>query len=176
MSNTNKRTRRSPLELLTAHQEKLNTLAKKVSAQANADHPALVALTSAIDSLNKDIVAAQRLFSKGPQNLAQRRLAHELWISEINAQEMVAKATMDWAQNAKDGLNIVRERVFAQLANGEPVNVANVQDGITLQTSKDAPLSIAQAELDQIKAHREASKKKADKENGTEDTGNLASF
>lgn len=174
MSNTNKRTRRSPLELLTAQQEKLNALAAKVSAQANADNPAILALNEAINGLTKEIIGAQRLFSKGPQNLAQRRLAHELWISEINAQEIVAKATLDWAQNAKDGLAIVRERVLTQLSNGEPVNLASVQDGITLHLSKDAPLSIAQQELDEIRAHREANKKKNDKDN--EGAGDLASI
>jgi len=165
MSNTNKRTRRSPLELLTAQQEKLNALAAKVAQQTNADNPAIVALNEALNGLTKEIIGAQRMFSKGPQNLAQRRLSHELWISEINAQEIVAKATLDWAQNAKDDLAIVRERVLTQLSKGEPVNLASVKDGITLHLSKDAPLSIAQQELDEIRAHREASKKKAEKDN-----------
>lgn len=177
MSNTNKRTRRTPAELLAAQQEKLARLTQAAAAQSHSDNPSVVILDEAIAAVNKELVAAQRMFSKGPQNLAARKLAHELWISEIQAQERVAQETIRWATNTKQALADARANVLRDLVNGFPIDTDAVRAAVDGASEGDDPiLSLAVADLMDAKKHRIASKEKADKENGTEDPGNLASI
>jgi len=175
MSNTNKRTRRSPSELLAAQQEKLNRLAQRAAAEQHAQHGAILAFDEAIESTNKDIIQSQRVFSKGPQNIAARRLAHELWISEINAQERVAVETLRVAQARKDELVKARKDALDSLVRGITIDPDVVRAAINVHGT-DPILAAALEDLESAKKHRAANKIKADNENGGEAPEMLASI
>jgi len=96
--NDNKRTQRTPQEIIAeteARLERLRLRQAKAEAQSN---PAVASLMDTKADLTKDLREAKKLLGDGPQSANARIAKHEAWIVKINDEVLAAKDVLTEAE------------------------------------------------------------------------------
>jgi len=100
-----KRTQRSPQELIAEQTAKLERMQLR-QAQADAkSNPALSPLMDEKAELTKDIREAKKLLGDGPQSANARIEKHEAWITKIEAERFAAEDVLTEAESSLESLN-----------------------------------------------------------------------
>ena len=92
--NSNKRTQRTPAEIIAETEAKLERLRVKEAKQQAQSNPTVAALLEQKAEVQKEIREAKKVLGNGPQSAEARRAKHEAWIRRINNDEVAASATL----------------------------------------------------------------------------------
>ena len=117
----NKRTRRTPEQLIADAQSRLDKLQAKVAETEAATNPLLAPLLAEIKEVEKVELMARKGFSKGPQNFDERIQKAEDRIMKISAQKGEAEAVIEKSKTLKDLLRANLADLTRAIANGEQV-------------------------------------------------------
>ena len=127
----NKRTRRTPEQLIADAQSRLDKLQAKVAETEAAANPLLAPLLAEIKEVEKIELMARKGFSKGPQNFDARIQKAEDRIMKISAQKGEAEAIIAGAKARKDELRASLATLTRSVANGEQVFEEDILSAIS---------------------------------------------
>ena len=122
----NKRTRRTPEQLIADAQSRLDKLQAKAAESEAASNPLLAPLLAEIKEVEKAELMARKGFSKGPQNFDERIQKAEARIDKIDAQKAEAIAIISEAKSRKKFLRVALADLTQDLANGKEVSEDDV--------------------------------------------------
>ena len=122
----NKRTRRTPEQLIADAQSRLDKLQAKVAETEAATNPLLAPLLAEIKEVEKTELMARKGFSKGPQNFDERIQKAEDRIMKISTQKGEAEAVIAKAKTLKDLLRANLADLTRAIANGEKIVQADI--------------------------------------------------
>jgi len=157
-----KRNRRTAAELLAAAELRANNLRQRAAMDEAKSSPMLSSLLTNISDQDDILRESSKLLGNGPQSTKTRRQSHELWISEINAQENLASVSDNCARTRKKALQEGLSKFVSSLANGKKVTkssidalIAKVFKENTSQDVKDAEERLSWAIVDRQNATKE---------------------
>jgi len=127
----NKRTRRTPEQLIADAQSRLDKLQAKAAQSAAASNPLLAPLLNEIKEVEKVELMARKGFSKGPQNFDDRIKKAEDRIVKIQGQKFEAEAIIAGAKDRKDELRASLATLTRSVANGEQVFEEDILSAIS---------------------------------------------
>ena len=127
----NKRTRRTPEQLIADAQSRLDKLQAKVAETEAAANPLLAPLLAEIKEVEKVELMARKGFSKGPQNFDARIQKAEARIVKIQGQKFEAEAIIAGAKARKDELRASLATLTRSVANGEQVFEEDILSAIS---------------------------------------------
>ena len=122
----NKRTRRTPEQLIADAQSRLDKLQAKAAETEAASNPLLAPLLDEIKEVEKAELMARKGFSKGPQNFDERIKKAEDRITKIQTQKFEAEVLVAAAKDRKDRLRASLAALTSSIANGEDVTDGDV--------------------------------------------------
>jgi hypothetical protein len=96
--NSNKRTQRTPAEIIAETEAKLERLRVKEAKQQAQSNPTVAALLEQKAEVQKEIREAKKVLGNGPQSAEARRAKHEAWIRRINTDEVAASRTLETSE------------------------------------------------------------------------------
>jgi hypothetical protein len=96
--NSNKRTQRTPAEIIAETEAKLERLRVKEAKQQAQSNPTVAALLEQKAEVQKEIREAKKVLGNGPQSAEARRAKHEAWIRRINNDEVAASRTLETSE------------------------------------------------------------------------------
>ena len=96
--NSNKRTQRTPAEIIAETEAKLERLRVKEAKQQAQSNPTVAALLEQKAEVQKEIREAKKVLGNGPQSAEARRAKHEAWIRSINNDEVAASRTLETSE------------------------------------------------------------------------------
>ena len=96
---TNKRTQRTPAEIIAETEAKLERLRMKETKQAAQSHPALASLIVEKTDVQKEIREAKKILGNGPQSADARMAKHYAWLDKIEGQKQDAFAILREAES-----------------------------------------------------------------------------
>jgi len=117
----NKRTRRTPEQLIADAQSRLDKLQAKAAQSEAASNPLLAPLLDEIKEVEKVELMARKGFSKGPQNFDDRTQKAMARIEKIEIQKHEAMNIITGAKARKDELRALLAGFTRSVANGEQV-------------------------------------------------------
>lgn len=156
-----KRQRRSPAEIKAALEARLSKVSQRAALDGAKSNPVLLPLYNAREALNKELAVQSRGFSTGPQSFETRRTSHQLWLQEIDAAELFARAAMEQAKSSRELVDAAIIDITARLDAGETVDPQEIQDAVTFTVSPD--YADAKAAFENAQALRKAFKAEAEK-------------
>ena len=115
----NKRTRRTPEQLIADAQSRLDKLQAKAAESEAASNPLLAPLLDEIKDVEKAELMARKGFSKGPQNFDER-------IAKAQARIVKAEMLVAAAKDRKDRLRASLAALTSSIANGEDITDGDV--------------------------------------------------
>ena len=127
----NKRTRRTPEQLIADAQSRLEMLQAKVAESEAANNPLLAPLLDEIKEVEKVELMARKGFSKGPQNFDDRTQKAMARIEKIETQKHEAMAVIASAKTLKDLLRSNLADLTRAIANGEKIVQADVLSALS---------------------------------------------
>ena len=95
---------KSPEERIAEAQALIARLEAQAAQEEIAADPKLEPIRVMVEALKSERLVALRGFSNHAQSFANRRLAHQLWIVEIDAQEAHDRAHAQAIENALNGI------------------------------------------------------------------------
>ena len=110
-----KRTQRSPQELIAETEAKLARLQLRQAKQQAKSNPAVAELYKQLDDVNKDIREAKKGLGSGPQSFDARIEKHQVWIDRIEAQREAAVELLGLAEAKKTALTTEIQSVVSSL-------------------------------------------------------------
>lgn len=120
---------KSPEERIAEAQALIARLEAQAAQEEIAADPKLEPIRVLVESLKSERLVALRGFSNHAQSFANRRLAHSLWITEIDAQEAHDRAH---AKAIEDALQGITEINFEGMDAEDIANfVTDVRVGVT---------------------------------------------
>jgi len=122
----NKRTRRTPEQLIADAQSRLDKLQAKAAESEAASNPLLAPLLNEIKEVEKAELMARKGFSKGPQNFDERIAKAQDRITKIQTQKFEAEVLVSEAKSRKKFLRIALADLTQDLANGKEVSEDDV--------------------------------------------------
>jgi phage shock protein A len=122
----NKRTRRTPEQLIADAQSRLDKLQAKAAETEAASNPLLAPLLDEIKDVEKAELMARKGFSKGPQNFDERIKKAEDRIVKIQTQKFEAEVLVAAAKDRKDRLRASLAALTSSIANGEDITDGDV--------------------------------------------------
>tara|TARA_R110000824_G_scaffold391165_1_gene588780 strand:- start:52 stop:447 length:396 start_codon:yes stop_codon:yes gene_type:complete len=117
----NKRTRRTPEQLIADAQSRLDKLQAKAAESEAASNPLLAPLLDEIKDVEKAELMARKGFSKGPQNFDERIAKAYSRINKIETQKFEAEVLIEQAKSRKDRLRASLAALTSSIANGEDI-------------------------------------------------------
>jgi phytoene/squalene synthetase len=97
-NNSNKRTQRTPAEIIAETEAKLERLRMKDAKQQAQTNPTVASLIEQKTDVQKDIREAKKILGNGPQSAMARVSKHEAWIEKINDSVAEAEDTLSSAE------------------------------------------------------------------------------
>ena len=94
----NKRTQRTPQEIIAETEAKLAKLRMKQAKQEAQSNPQVASLMDERNALMKKKREAAKILGSGPQSAEARIAKHEAWIDRISQEQSDAQATMSGAE------------------------------------------------------------------------------
>ena len=82
----NKRTQRTPQEIIAETEARLERLLSREAKQTAKTNPEVAALYAERDAIQKDIREAKKILGDSPQSGTARIAKHQVWIDRINAE------------------------------------------------------------------------------------------
>ena len=122
----NKRTRRTPEQLIADAQSRLDKLQAKAAESEAASNPLLAPLLAEIKEVEKAELMARKGFSKGPQNFDERIAKAQDRITKIQTQKFEAEVLISEAKARKDKLRASLAALTSSIANGEDITDGDV--------------------------------------------------
>ena len=110
-----KRTQRTPQEIIAETEAKLARLQVKAAKQEAKTNPAVADLQEQLDTINKDIREAQKGLGTGPQSFDARVEKHQVWIEKIEAQRTEAEELLESSEAEKDSVMAEIQKVISAL-------------------------------------------------------------
>ena len=110
-----KRTQRTPQEIIAETEAKLARLQMKAAKAEAKTNPAVAALYEQLDTVNKDIREAKKGLGSGPQSFDARIEKHQVWIDRIEAQREAAEELLGLAEAKKTALQTEIASVISSL-------------------------------------------------------------
>ena len=127
----NKRTRRTPEQLIADAQSRLDKLQAKAAESEAASNPLLAPLLAEIKEVEKVELMARKGFSKGPQNFDERIQKAEARIVKIQSQKFEAEAIIAGAKERKDELRATLANLTRSIANGEDISQEEILSALS---------------------------------------------
>jgi hypothetical protein len=127
----NKRTRRTPEQLIADAQSRLDKLQAKAAESEAASNPLLAPLLAEIKEVEKVELMARKGFSKGPQNFDERIQKAEDRIVKIQGQKFEAEAVIEKSKTLKDLLRANLADLTRAIANGDKILQEDVLSAIS---------------------------------------------
>ena len=122
----NKRTRRTPEQLIADAQSRLDKLQAKAAESEAASNPLLAPLLEEIKEVEKVELMARKGFSKGPQNFDERIAKAQARIDKITAQQAEAEQVIEAAKSRKKFLRVALAALTQAIAKGEDITEGDV--------------------------------------------------
>ena len=91
----NKRTQRTPSEIIAETEAKLERLRIKQAKKDAQSNPEVASLLEAKAALQKEIREAKKILGNGPQSAQARIAKHEAWIRRITNEEVAASRILE---------------------------------------------------------------------------------
>ena len=98
-NDTNKRTQRTPEEIIAETAAKLERLRLKQAKEVAQSDPEVKALNEERAKYQKAVRDAKRVLGNGPQSGQARIAKHEAWIEKIKCEMVDAEVVLDVSQN-----------------------------------------------------------------------------
>ena len=115
----NKRIRRSPQEILAAKEADLVNAKARAAVDAQMSHPLVANLSGLINNVSKARTDAKKGWNGNPaQTFANRRISHELWLDEIQAEQELALAQIALSDFIGPQYRDLRNDVAKMLSEG----------------------------------------------------------
>ena len=127
----NKRTRRTPEQLIADAQSRLDKLQAKAAESEAASNPLLAPLLAEIKEVEKAELMARKGFSKGPQNFDERIAKAQDRINKIQTQKFEAEVLVSQAKSRKKFLRIALADLTRAIANGEDISQEDVLSALS---------------------------------------------
>ena len=94
-NNNDKRTQRTPEQIIAETEAKLERLRIKQAKKDAQSNPEVASLLEAKAALQKEIREAKKILGNGPQSAQARIAKHEAWILRINDEEVAATRILE---------------------------------------------------------------------------------
>ena len=117
-----KRTQRTPQEIIAETEAKLARLQVRAAKQEAKTNPAVADLQERLDTINKDIREAQKGLGTGPQSFDARVEKHQVWIEKIEAQRTEAEELLESSEAEKDSVMAEIQSVISALVQDSKEN------------------------------------------------------
>ena len=101
----NKRTQRTPSEIIAETEARLERLRLRQAKAEAQNNPAVASLMDAKAALAKEVREAKKLLGDGPQSANARIEKHEAWIEKINAEVFAAQDVLVEAEASLESVN-----------------------------------------------------------------------
>jgi len=101
----NKRTQRTPSEIIAETEARLERLRLRQAKAEAQDNPAVASLMDTKADLAKEMREAKKLLGDGPQSANARIAKHELWIDRINDEVVAAESVLVEAEASLESVN-----------------------------------------------------------------------
>ena len=115
-NDTNKRTQRTPEEIIAETAAKLERLRLKQAKQIAQDDPEVKALNDERAKYQKAIRDAKRILGNGPQSGQARIAKHEAWIEKINQEIFNAEQLLADSQQQIEAIDAEITTKISQLS------------------------------------------------------------
>ena len=122
----NKRTRRTPEQLIADAQSRLDKLQAKVAETEAATNPLLAPLLAEIKEVEKVELMARKGFSKGPANFNERIAKAQARIITVQSQMATAEVEIEDAKASKTHLRSILAGLTKRIALGDEVTQDDV--------------------------------------------------
>tara|TARA_R110001592_G_scaffold56458_1_gene172245 strand:+ start:634 stop:1029 length:396 start_codon:yes stop_codon:yes gene_type:complete len=122
----NKRTRRTPEQLIADAQSRLDKLQAKAAESEAASNPLLSPLLTEIKEVEKVELMARKGFSKGPQNFDERIAKAEARIASILHAKANAESVIERSKAHKAKLRAALADLTQAIAKGEEITDGDV--------------------------------------------------
>ena len=110
--------RKTAIEMLAETNAKAKALEEKIAMTQVMDNPQVLVFKALLEDLTKQTIEYQKGFGNGPQSFETRRLTHQLWVDEINAQRAYAEVALDNIGNQRDHLKTEIASLAREIVNG----------------------------------------------------------
>ena len=117
-----KRTQRTPQEIIAETEAKLARLQLKAAKAEAKSNPAVADLYEQLDTVNKDIREAQKGLGSGPQSFDARIEKHQVWIDKIEGQRLDAEELLGLAEAQKQAIMNEIQTVISSLVQDSKEN------------------------------------------------------
>ena len=115
-----KRTQRTPSEIIAETEAKLERLRIKQAKKDAQSNPEVASLLEAKAALQKEIREAKKILGNGPQSAQARIAKHEAWIRRINNEEVAATRILETNADEIAAIDAqINERVSTIVKNFE---------------------------------------------------------
>jgi hypothetical protein len=118
-----KRTQRTPQEIIAETEAKLARLQLKAAKAEAKTNPAVADLYTQLDTINKDIREAQKGLGSGPQSFDARVEKHQVWIGKIEDQRLEAEMLLESSEADKASVLSEIQKVISSLVTSKEMSV-----------------------------------------------------
>lgn len=115
-NDNNKRTQRTPEELILETQAKLERLRVKQAQEIAKSDPEVAALNDSKEALRKGASKARTILGDGPQSGKARIAKHEAWIEKIKCEMVDAEVILDCTQHSIEKIDAEIAAKISQLS------------------------------------------------------------
>lgn len=115
-NNNDKRTQRTPEQIIAETEAKLERLRLKQAKEIAQTDPEVMALNERKADLQKKQREARKLLGDGPQSGAARIAKHEAWIAKINEEMFMAEGILMDAQELQAEVDAAIAAKISQLS------------------------------------------------------------
>jgi len=117
-----KRTQRTPQEIIAETEAKLARLQMKAAKAEAKSNPAVADLYEQLDTVNKDIREAKKGLGSGPQSFDARIEKHEAWIEKIESAREDAQELLGLAEAQKAALTSEIQTVISSIVTPKEIS------------------------------------------------------
>jgi len=117
-----KRTQRTPQEIIAETEAKLARLQLKAAKAEAKTNPAVADLYEQLDTVNKDIREAKKGLGTGPQSFDARIEKHEAWIEKIEDSRVEAQELLTSSEASKAAVLSEIQSVISSLVTSKEIS------------------------------------------------------
>ena len=117
-----KRTQRTPQEIIAETEAKLARLQMKAAKAEAKSNPAVADLYTQLDTVNKDIREAKKGLGSGPQSFDARIEKHQVWIEKIESAREDAQELLGLAEAQKAALTSEIQTVISSIVTPKEIS------------------------------------------------------
>jgi hypothetical protein len=110
--------RKTATEMLAETNAKAKALEERIAMTQVMDNPQVLVFKALLEDLTKQTIEYQKGFGNGPQSFETRRLTHQLWVDEINAQRAYAEVALENIGYQRDYLKTEISSLAREVVNG----------------------------------------------------------